>query len=365
MVLVLAAILTSIYAIVFSIFIFCLLRLRNRHRSDQEPSVSIIVAARNEEKVIHRCLDSLSKVEYPKQKLEIILVDDQSSDRTFEIMQSYAEKQAHFKVVRITKQIDHLKGKANAIAQGVDHSRGELIFLTDADCVVPISWVRKTVAQHDERTGLVAGYTLLESENWFGGMQSLDWTFLHTLAAAGVGLRWPLSCFGNNLTFRRTAYNEVGGFRKIPFSVTEDFALFTAISRRTEWDYHYLILADTLVMSEPCTTIKELFLQKQRWAIGGLEMKLKGFLLLGLGWLLNALLLAILFLNIPLSFTLSLWALKLIIDGVLLSIPLKRLRKFSLLKFFPAFELYYYAYVLTIPFIVLFSQKVVWKGREF
>lgn len=121
-------------------------------------------------------------------------------------MQTFAARNCHFKVVRVTGQEGHLRGKANAIAIGIDHSHGEFIFLTDADCVVPRSWVQAIVNAYTDDTGLVSSYTLLESTNSFGGMQSLDWAFLHTLAAGGVGLKRPLSCFGNNLTFRRRAY---------------------------------------------------------------------------------------------------------------------------------------------------------------
>ena len=308
---------------------------------------------------------SLAKIDYPTEKLEVILVDDQSTDRTYEVMKSFATRHSHFKPIRVTSQIGHLRGKANAIAHGIDHSQGEMIFLTDADCVVQSSWVRATVNHYTEDTGLVAGFTLLESKNWFGGMQSLDWAFLLALGAGGVGLKKPLSCFGNNLTFLRKAYDQVGGYQNIPFSVTEDFALFTAITRGTNWGYSYVITPEALVTSQPCGTFKELFHQKQRWAIGGLGLKLKGFLLMGLGVSVNILLLVTPFLGLaPLS-VLSLWIPRVVIDALLLTIPLKRLRRLSILKFFPFFEVYYFLYVLALPFILLSGNKVVWKGREF
>jgi len=221
------------------------------------------------------------------------------------------------------------------------------------------------VKEYSNDIGLVASYTLLESKDFFGGMQSLDWAFLHTLAAGGVGHKRPLSCFGNNLTFRRQAYDEVGGYRKLPFSVTEDFALFTAITRRTKWNYTYLISPESLVMSLPCGTIKEVLEQKQRWAVGGLDMRLKGLSLMGFGFTVNALLGAVTFLGLPLLSVLSAWGLKVVADAALLAIPLVRLRSSSFLKFFPAFEVYYFLYLLALPFIAFSGRKVSWKGREF
>ena len=361
----LALVFTSLYVLLFCYFILGLFRLKRGRPENQVPSVSVVVAARNEEQTIHRCLESLAKLDYPADKLEVILVDDQSTDQTHEIMHRFLAQHSNFKALKVTAQIDHLKGKANAIAFGIDHARGDLIFLTDADCVVPRSWVSAIVKEYSNDIGLVASYTLLESKDFFGGMQSLDWAFLHTLAAAGVGHKKPLSCFGNNLTFRRRAYDEIGGYRKIPFSVTEDFALFTAITRRTKWKYTYRIAPDSLVMSLPCGTIRELLEQKQRWAVGGLDMKLKGLLLMGLGFTVNALLVVAMLLGLPLVSVLSVWSLKVAADAALLVIPLIRLRSFSFLKFFPAFEIYYFLYLLALPFIAFSGRKVLWKGREF
>jgi 1,2-diacylglycerol 3-beta-glucosyltransferase len=268
-------------------------------------------------------------------------------------------------VVSVTGQEGYLRGKANAIAVGIDHSNGEIIFLTDADCVVPRSWIKAMLNEYDERSGLVASYTLLDSNNSFEGMQSLDWAFLHTLAAGGVGLKRPLSCFGNNLTFRRCAYGEVGGYRGVPFSVTEDFALFTAITKGTDWEYSYLLSSASRVMSLPCKTLKELLRQKKRWVIGGLDMKVKGIVLMTLGFCVNILLLLVPILGFSLVGVLVVWIPKILIDALVLAIPLRRIRSLHFMKYFPAFEAYYFLYMLVLPFLAFSRRKVRWKGREF
>jgi 1,2-diacylglycerol 3-beta-glucosyltransferase len=365
MILALAIILTSAYVLLFCLFIYGISRLKATKHGIGEPTVSIVVAARNEEDTIHRSLESLADLDYPVDKLEVVLVDDQSTDRTHEIMQSAANRNGHFKVVSVTGQEGHLRGKANAIAIGIDQSHGEIIFLTDADCVVPRSWIRAMLNEYDKSTGLVASYTLLDSNNSFEGMQSLDWAFLHTLAAGGVGLRRPLSCFGNNLTFRRRAYDEVGGYQKLPFSVTEDFALFTAITRRTSWKYGYLLSSDSLVMSLPCKTMGELLRQKKRWVVGGLDMKVKGMVLMTLGFCVNTLLLLLPILGFSLLSVLAVWIPKTLIDALILAIPLRRIRSLSFMKYFPAFEVYYFLYILALPFFAFSGRKVSWKGRQF
>jgi 1,2-diacylglycerol 3-beta-glucosyltransferase len=365
MILALAVVLTSAYILLFCSFIYGISRLRTTKHGIGEPTVSIVVAARNEEDTIRRSLESLPNLDYPLEKLEVILVDDQSTDRTLEIMQSAARRNGHFKVVSVTGQEGHLRGKANAIAIGIDHSHGEIIFLTDADCVVPRSWIKAMLNEYDESTGLVASYTLLDANSSFEGMQSLDWAFLHTLAAGGVGLRRPLSCFGNNLTFRRRAYDEVGGYRNVPFSVTEDFALFTAITRRTSWKYGYLLSSDSLVMSLPCKTMGELLRQKKRWVVGGLDMKVKGMVLMTLGFCVNTLLLLLPILGSSLLSVLDVWIPKILIDALILAIPLRRIRSLSFMKYFPAFEIYYSLYISALPLFAFSGRSVQWKGRQF
>jgi 1,2-diacylglycerol 3-beta-glucosyltransferase len=365
MILTLAVILTSAYVLLFCFFIYGVSRLKTTKHGIGEPTVSIVVAARNEEDAVHRSLESLANLDYPVDKLEVVLVDDQSTDRTQEIMRSAANRNKHFKVVSVTGQEGDLRGKANAIATGINHSHGEIIFLTDADCVVPRSWIKAMLNEYDERTGMVASYTLLDSNNSFEAMQSLDWAFLHTLAAGGVGLRRPLSCFGNNLTFRRRAYDEVGGYQKLPFSVTEDFALFTAITRRTSWKYGYLLSPESLVMSLPCKTPRELLHQKKRWVVGGLDMKVKGMVLMALGLCVNILLLLVAILGFSLLSVLAVWIPKIFIDALILAIPLRRTRSLSFMKYFPVFEVYYFLYILTLPFFAFSGRKVRWKGRQF
>ena len=118
-------------------------------------------------------------------------------------------------------------------------------------------------------------------------------------------------------------------------------------------------------MSQPCETIQELYEQKQRWGIGGLDMKLRGYLMMALGFILNISLLASPFMSLSILSILSLWIPRVTLDAILIAIPLKKLKRLNLLKYFPLFEGYYIIYVVALPFIVLFGRKVVWKGREF
>jgi cellulose synthase/poly-beta-1,6-N-acetylglucosamine synthase-like glycosyltransferase len=355
----------SLYLLQAIVFVLGVSFANYRKRTEFSPTVSVIVAARNEEQNIGDCLASLVKIEYPQDQFEIIIVNDGSTDTTGCIIEEYTKQYPFVKTLQPTKEIGHLRGKANAVAQGIDASTGEIIMMTDADCQVQPTWVKETLRYFDNDIGIIPGFTMIETKTWFDGMQSLDWAFLLMVAAAGIAYKTPLSCVGNNLSFRRKAYDEVGGYRNIKFSVTEDFALMQAITQKTQWKACWPLDKNALVMSKPCPTGKDLYRQKKRWGTGGIDEPLLGYLVMGIGWITTLLILfSPLFAThwsqilVPLGF-------KFFADILLMSRPLKEFGKWSLLKYFFHFEVYYFLYVIILPFIVFAGGHVIWKDRTY
>lgn len=331
---------------------------------EHEPHVSIIVAARNEEKNIDACIASLARCRYPADRREILLVDDQSTDATGAIIDTWAERVPNLRRIVPQEALGGLRGKANAVAQAVAEAKGEIILTTDADCEVPAEWIRETVAQYGPDIGTVCGYTLLRDEGLFSGMQSLDWAYMLTIASAGVGLGYPLSAVGNNMSYRKQAYDDVGGYAGVGFSVTEDFALFKAIVYKTQWKARYPTGGATLVWSGACSTFKELFRQKKRWGRGGTAMHPAGILVMAVGFLASVSIWVLPWFGLPLP----LWALglacKLAGDGLLLRYTLRQLGQMKLMRHLPLFELYYLIYVTLLLFVVFLGGRTVWKDRR-
>lgn len=327
------------------------------------PFVSVVIAARDEERNIVACLESALQQTYKPESFEVIVVNDHSTDGTEALCQQIAQRFPNFRHIS-AKESPTLRGKTNALDQGISQARGEIILITDADCTVPATWVESTARRYKPSVGIVGGMTIQKAESWFEGMQSLDWVYLLGLAAATISLRIPLSTIGNNLSFRKSAYDGVGGYRKIPFSVTEDFVLFQAIVQTGKWDYLCPIDPSVLVTSQACRTWRELFHQKHRWGKGGLGMKLSGLLVGVIGFGLNVFLLLTLLSSSCLLF-LPGFGIKIAIDYVFLRTILKRQLRLDLLRFFVPFELYFMTYVLLLPFVVFFGGPVVWKGRSY
>lgn len=351
--------------------LFCIgLNLQPKRQAppSELPFVTVAVATRNEEQNIARTLDSLVAVDYPKDRFEIIISDGASCDSTCSIVEEYTLRFPFVRLHRADQQRP-IRGKANAVHQAVEISKGEFIFLTDADCNVQPTWVKSTLPFFTDDVGLVCGITipkeLIKSkrDTWFSEMQSLDWCYILGISSGRATIGFPIGGIGNNFTFRKKTYNDVGGYANLKFSITEDFALFQAIVH-SRWKVAFPLLYETHNFTEPMPNVAELYSQKKRWTLGGLDASpVQGFFAL-LMFLAHLLTLAAFFV-LPLSQAALFLAVKFVSDLLVLLPVLIRLRELSLLRAFLVFQAYYYAFVSAVPFVILFSREVTWKGIRY
>ncbi len=238
------------------------------------PFVSVVVAARDEEENIARCLKSLIQSDFPNDKYEIIIVDDRSTDRTAEIVKSFQNKSSNIKLKTVTEssRIKNLQGKPGALQTGINTSKGEIILMTDADCAVNPKWIRTMASIYsDSKLGFAAGFTAMKTKGFFGIIQATEWLYLHTMAIAGIAFNAPLSCYGNNVSVRKKDFDNIGGYYSISFSVTEDLALMHSIFKSGK-KIRYLSRPNSSVETLPCATIKDYLNQHHRWTIGALDL---------------------------------------------------------------------------------------------
>jgi len=327
--------------------------------------VTVIVAARNEEKIIARCISALKKLTYNKDKLEIFLVNDKSTDLTKEIMLKETQGLSQFKIIDSRPQSStNLKGKANALDTAISLASGEIIIGTDADCKVSEDWIQEVLKYYDAKTAMVCGVTCINfSESVFYKLQAIDWVYLQTLASSSSGINMTLSCIGNNLSFRKSVYEELGGYGNIKFSVTEDLALMQEIHSKG-YLIKYPVNQKSLVETEACKSLDELFKQKRRWFRGGLKINMLG-LLLGLEmYPVNLILLfGWLFLSWEIYFLFIL--VKIISEIILIYKPVQEYKLNSLYSYYFHFQLFFAFYGLTLPWTFLFNTKIKWKDRKF
>ncbi len=111
------AVLAVVYLLQMVLFAFGTWHSRYPFSRVPKPSVSIIIAARNEEENIARCLRSMCNLTYPREKLEILVVDDRSTDGTADIVRSFSAQSEAIQLITAHPPKDHLQGKANAVNQ--------------------------------------------------------------------------------------------------------------------------------------------------------------------------------------------------------------------------------------------------------
>ncbi len=360
---------SGLYALLVALLHRHLLRLFGQPAGplQGEPMVSVIIAIRNEAPHLIDCLESLAALDYPREKLEILLIDDGSSDGSSTLLGRFRDSHPWMQAIRLERDEKELPGKAGAVYRGIKSCRGEIIAMTDADCRVPPGWIRHLLAAFDENVGLVGGFTFLESsskENGrFEAVQALDWLFLLGVAAAAVHMGKPLSWMGNNMAFRRRAYEQVGGYPALGHCLIEDFALLNAISRRTGWRVRITAASETAVISLPVNSLSALYQQRRRWALGIRQVRPFGKLLMVTSFLAHLGVAAALFCCLPAALA----ALALLLAGDL-AVCRKMTRatgKTALLRHFPAFEFFYFSYNLFLPLLILLDRRIRWKDQSF
>lgn len=233
-----------------------------------EPFISILIAVRNEEHNIIKCLEAIGRLDYPPQKIEILLGDDSSTDNTYKIIQQFIRQKPFYRCVRIIQNLGQARGKANVLAHLTRLATSDLYFITDADILVPPTWVREMLAAtRDAEIGLVTGITTVKGQGLFAALQAIDWINALGLMQVVSDLHLPVSTMGNNMLVTRAAYEATGGYENMPFSVTEDVQLFKAVIRQ-----HYKTLnifhAGVLAYSTPAATWAQLLHQRKRWMQG-------------------------------------------------------------------------------------------------
>ncbi|MCG8607887.1 glycosyltransferase [bacterium] len=221
--------------------------------------------------MIHRCLSAILKQSYPRARMEILVIDDRSTDRTAEIVRKVAKKNTGVRLVQVTDTLPNVAPKKRALNLGVRQAKGEIIVTTDADCLPGRDWVAEMVKYFDSGVGLVAGYN--PYRHWgstlsqFSRILALDYFAMAAVAAASAGLGHPISCSGGNLAYRKKVYQQVGGFGPCSAWVSgDDDLLLQRVRQETRWKVRYAVAPNTFVPTAPPLSFKEFWNQRVRYA---------------------------------------------------------------------------------------------------
>lgn len=255
----------TVYALVGLTFRQGLARLRTSV-SEERPFVSVVIAARNEAGYIGHCLDGLARQTYPSDRFEVIVVDDDSSDRTYE----EARSRPFVRVIEPDPEFDDYAAKKRPMATGMLQARGSIILTTDADCRIRPEWIASTIKAFTADVDAVVGFSQVKDGqaplSWIERLQAVDFLSLMTAAAGSAGWKRALAASGQNFAFRKDLYDNVGGYGTIRHRPSGDDVLLLQLFRRAGARVCFCLDPGSFVSTWRTESLAGYLSQRRRWA---------------------------------------------------------------------------------------------------
>jgi len=336
--------------------------------SNFKTRVTVLIAARNEEESIHLTIEDILAQDYPSELTEIIIVDDHSTDRTADIIRSYADRGV--KLLQLNEDQPLNSYKKKAISEAIALSTGELMVATDADCRMGDKWLSTIVGYFEAEQPVMisspVGY--FEERSLFERMQALEFSYLIGVGAAFIGNGRASTCNGANLAYRKDVFYEVGGFKGIDdLASGDDELLLQKVAARFPGRIGFTKLSNAIVYTHAKHNLSSFLQQRRRWASKSTRYKDKKIVALAVGiWLFNVSLLisaALSFFSFDIfKLFLVQFALKMAFEAWFL-IPIARF--FKRTELVPLVPLLSPLHVLYMVYIGLIgnNSKYIWKGR--
>lgn len=354
-----------IYILFIGQLIYGFNRMKRFSRKEFTPktSFSIVVPFRNEKENLPNLLHSISLLNYPKELVEIILVDDDSEDE-------FRIQNLEFRIQTVKNIRKSNSPKKDAIETAIQVAKNDWIITTDADCLVQKNWLTAfdQYIQENEVEMVASSVCYVPKSGFLSAFQNLDFLSLQGATIGSFGINQPFMCNGANFAYSKSFFKELNGFQGNETIASGDdvFLLQKAVSY-TPKKVGFLLAKESIVATKPVDTWTELFQQRVRWAskstgYSSVYGKLLALVIFGgnLVWIISFLLWLtnVLDQNIFMLFV----ALKFLIDFILIY---KTANFFeSKLQYVLASSLLYPFFSVSVAVYSLFG-KYNWKGRNF
>ncbi|MFA9188551.1 glycosyltransferase [Flavobacterium sp. FBOR7N2.3] len=359
----------SIYfvAILFLIYGFTKVKSYDAIGLKPKTTFTIVVPFRNEAENLPVLLESISKINYPMDLFEVILVDDESTDK-------FQNINSKFQISVIDNIRISNSPKKDAITTAIPFVKTNWIITTDADCVVPENWLLSLdnyIQTH--QVAMIAGAVTYNCNNSFlHHFQQLDLASLQGATIGSFGLQKAFMCNGANFAYTKSLFEALNGFEGNDTIASGDdvFLLQKAIQSRSFGTerVHYLKSRNTIVTTKPLDSWKSLFYQRVRWAskTGSYQSnfgKLLGLLVFAGNISLWFVVCGLLFGKENFFLLCILLLIKFIIDSILIYKTNRFLTK-NKIRYLVFSSLLYPFFSVSVALYSLFG-KYEWKGRQF
>lgn len=260
---------SALYLIIIAAFTFGLYNLKEKFyfiNIKNIVKVSVLIAARNEEKNIFKLLQSLYNQTFPKEFFEVIIVDDHSVDNTRKYIEEFINNHKDINIKLLKAESE---GKKKAISQALHNAENELIMVTDADCELNSLWIESIVGFYqDKKCKMILAPVLLSpANNLFEKMQVLEHLSLIASTAGSASIGVPVMCNGANMAYEREAALEVEKLRH-DFNIESGddmFLLEQFVKKYGHKNVKFFLEKTVIVKTKTCKTIKEFLRQRRRW----------------------------------------------------------------------------------------------------
>ncbi len=268
------------YTLLFLLLIYVVLllqlirgtrQLKSFESTDILPKTAftLVVPFRNEQKNLPKLLQSISKLNYPHELIEIIMVDDFSTDTSERVCIQWRIEHNTIDTTLLENLRLSNSPKKDAIARAMPIAKHDWIITTDADCTVKTDWlltIDNYIQNHQPK--MIVGSVIYKTKNnWFHQFQQLDLLSLQGVTMGSFGIGKPFMCNGANFAYTKSLFLELDGFNGNDKIASGDdvFLLQKAVVHSPD-QVHYLKNTAAIVKTKPENDLHQLFMQRVRWA---------------------------------------------------------------------------------------------------
>ena len=360
----------SIYTILILVSIFVLLfpeRENDLAGFIPTEKISIVIPFRNEAQNIILCLKGIALQDYPNDLLEIILIDDDSTDNSKQLVEDFLrDKNISHKTIELKNH--KLTGKKNAIEFGIAQSSGNIIITRDADTFTKNSEWLKTIVHQLQHTDVVLAPVVLSGSSFIQSFQQFENMAITSMGYAFAKIKLPFVCSGANLAYKKESFLKANPYKNNKHIASGDDMFLLQIFIDKGFSISSTKNTHTIVYTNAEESVSSFIHQRIRWASKSKNLRLKTTWLIGSILFLSNFILLIMgvsafFGGINYKFCLFALIYKCIIEFLLLFLGRFMYgQKFNFIYYIPAFiaNLFYVPMVSVASIVV----KSKWKGRK-
>lgn len=347
---------------------------------------SVIIPFRNEAKNLPNLLQSIQQLNYPKELVEFLFVDDDSSDDSIAVIKNslpvipneeqreisnidkeiLPETEIVYKIIKNKRATN--SPKKDAISTAVSIAKNNWIITTDADCFLPKNWllVLESFIQKNDPKMVVAPVNYTIENSFLSQFQLVDFMSLQGTTVGGFGIHFPFLCNGANLAYKKDVFLKLNGFKgNDTIASGDDIFLFEKFIQNDKQSVHYLKSKAAIVTTYPVKSWTNLIHQRARWAAKTSSFKSLKVKLIGLTILLTNLLTITYLCTGSIKTMYIPFIIKISIDWLLLKPTLQFFNhKIDFVKWYIPSSVIYPFFSIYVIFNSFFF-KYRWKGRSF